>query len=774
MKWKLLKLIVMVTRLAFNGLLVLMITTSILVAKEGHAQRLPSIDQIKVTLNTQETSYTEVFQFLEKKTGFYFSFDKSAISTNERLSLSLRNKSLREVLTAIAEQSGLQFTRINNNIVVKATASASAQVVEEPEQLMQMRISGKVISSDDKMSLPGVNVLLKGTTTGTVTDMDGNYSLQVPGEGAVLVFSAVGFVRQEVVVGVANVIDITLVQDVTSLSEVVVIGYGQRERKDLTGSISQINSEDITRQVTMSPEFALQGRMTGVFVSNPGSSPTARPEIRIRGVGTLGFNDPLYVVDGVPLTEGGNNPTGPRMNDQRGPINVFALINPNDIESITVLKDASATAIYGVRAANGVVLIITKRGSEGKARVDINASYGIQNIPRNYNVTNVQEYVQLSREAFTNANFTPAVAVAPLFNENSPEYLGNSPWFSQDWQDAALVRNAAVQDYSISISGGNKMSNFSVGVGYSSQENAQSFSKFDRFSLSVNSDHKLNKWLKVGETYRVVFGRNSEGPSAGALGSLAPPWQPLFDDTDNGLLGFARTNRTIANANRGQGWGPGTQANFKALQALDYNERTLLRNLGAVYAEASPIKGLRFRGTYSFDYFTNSRESFEDMRRGFFQPNQGFLLTGNGNTYGRRGNENINLVGEFLIGYTTKINKHNIDVILNAMDQRVFWNISQAAISANSPLSTWEQRRIEEGWFPADKNNHYERIQSGLMGYMAKGELPFQQQVLCRCHPQARWQLKIWPGLQMGYVPLYRCRMEAQLRTFYGQYPVFV
>jgi hypothetical protein len=162
------------------------------------------------------------------------------------------------------------------------------------------------------------------------------------------------------------------------------------------------------------------------------------------------------------------------------------------------------------------------------------------------------------------------------------------------------------------------------------------------------------------------------------------------------------------------------------------------------------------------------------MRRGFFQPNQGFLLTGNGNTYGRRGNENINLVGEFLIGYTTKINKHNIDVILNAMDQRVFWNISQAAISANSPLSTWEQRRIEEGWFPADKNNHYERIQSGLMGYMAKGELPFQQQVLCRCHPQARWQLKIWPGLQMGYVPLYRCRMEAQLRTFYGQYPVFV
>lgn len=616
-------------------------------------------------------------------------------------------------------------------------------------------VLGTVTGLQDGEPIPGVSIQVRGTSIGTVTDVDGKYAIQVVDERSVLVFSFIGFVSQEILAGNRSTINVQLDSDVTSLSEVVVIGYGERERKDLTGAITQIGSDVISQQIAMSPEMAMQGRMSGVFVSNPGSNPTARPDIRIRGVGTLGFNDPLYVIDGIPLYEGGASSTEARSRDQRGPINVFALINPNDIETITVLKDASATAIYGVRAANGVIIITTKRGKEGKPRVDISSTFGIQNIPRNYDVVNSQDYSMLGNEAIANRNFVPPVAWRNLFDANSPEYLGNNPTYTQDWQDAALTRNAKIQDYNVNISGGNAMSTYSVGVGYSSQENAVHYSKFDRFSLSINSDHKVAKWLTVGETYRFIYATNSEKPGAGdLLGSNVAPWQPLYDDTADGFLGYAIPGRVVGGALRNLGFGPATGANFLGLSELDYNERQILRNLGSLYAEVTPIKNFRIRGSYSFDYSTNRREVFTDQRSGLFRTAQGGrIFSEQGNLYSRRENENINLVGELLVGYNTSIGKHNIDVIANVMDQRVFWNVSQTSINANSPLSSWEQRRIEEGWFPADKNNHYERTVSGLMGYMGRASYNYDRKYYLDATIRRDGSSKFGPGYRWGTFP---------------------
>jgi len=258
----------------------------------------------------------------------------------------------------------------------------------------QQLVTGTVKSQDNNEPLPGVNVAVKGTATGTTTDVNGNFSISST-EGITLIFSFIGYTTQEILVGNQSVINITLISDIKTLSEVVVIGYGEREKKDLTGAISTVGSNEISKSTSMTPELAMQGRMAGVFVSTTGGNPNSRPTVRIRGQNTFNFADPLYVVDGIPITEGGTGATDNIGGDLRGNVNILTLINPNDIESMTVLKDASSAAIYGVRAANGVVLITTKKGKKGRMKLDFTASAGIQNIPKKIDLLNTQQYIQL-------------------------------------------------------------------------------------------------------------------------------------------------------------------------------------------------------------------------------------------------------------------------------------------------------------------------------------------------------------------------------------------
>ena len=195
------------------------------------------------------------------------------------------------------------------------------------------------------------------------------------------------------------------------LSEVVVIGYGEREKKDVTGAISNMDSEEITKSAAMTPQLAMQGRMAGVFVGTPGGDPFARPNVQIRGVATFGFSDPLYVIDGIPVLEGGASSPFPGDQDIRSPINIMTSINPNDIESISVLKDASSAAIYGVRASNGVILITTKKGKEGRPKVEVSAQRGVQNVIKKFEMLNTPDYTRLYQEAYA----------------NNPEEVGNLP-----------------------------------------------------------------------------------------------------------------------------------------------------------------------------------------------------------------------------------------------------------------------------------------------------------------------------------------------------------
>jgi TonB-linked SusC/RagA family outer membrane protein len=577
-------------------------------------------------------------------------------------------------------------------------------------------ISG-VVTDEAGTPLIGATIQVEGSVVGTSTDIEGSYSLTVPQGATAIVASYTGYASKDVPIGVSNIINIELTEDINSLEEVVVIGYGTRRSKDLTGAVTQLSGDELNNEVRLTPELAMQGKMAGVFVSNPGSDPTARPDIRIRGVSTLGFNDPLFVIDGIPVLEGGAASGDGRTQDLRGNVNVFNLINPNDIESITVLKDASATAIYGVRASNGVVLITTKRGQEGQARVNFSASYGVQNLNKRYDVLSTQEYAALYREAYeNNANETLADDdFTALYDPSSPEYLGNNP--TNNWMNELVQDNAPIQDYNLSVTGGNKVSNYALGAGFANQENVLFSTDYSRYSFYLNSDHNIKKWLKVGQTFRMALA-NTDRESGTSIqdASLVNPWQPLFDPNEPD--GFARPGRIINGEQQVMGYGNSTRSNFLAQDQYAWDENEMLRTLGAFYAEISPLEGLRLRGTVSFDLLNNTRDRYNEAEVDLFAGNRG-ILNPDGTTYNRRINENRNIVSEFLIGYNKSFGAHNFDLILNAMDQRVQWNNTQASAN-NTGLTDFDQRRIEDGGAPENKGLFYTRSRDGLQGYMAR------------------------------------------------------
>jgi hypothetical protein len=311
--------------------LLLFVSVASLLANDSYAQTT------KLSLQVENSAIAEVLQQVEDQSEFRFFYNEN-VDLKQKVSVSVTEKTVFEVLDKVFDGTNIKYKTVGRQIALFNSGETSDVVMQ------QNIVRGKVTGQNGE-PLPGVSVVIKGTTTGTVTSIDGNFSLNAQPED-ILVFSFIGMRTQEIPVESQTTINVVMEEETIGVEEVVVIGYGTREKKDLTGAVSQINTEEITKQNTLSPELAMQGKMAGVYISNPGSNPTARPTVQIRGVSTLGYNDPLYVIDGIPLTEGGASSSSSRDQDIRGPVNVFSMINPNDIESISVLKDASATAIY--------------------------------------------------------------------------------------------------------------------------------------------------------------------------------------------------------------------------------------------------------------------------------------------------------------------------------------------------------------------------------------------------------------------------------------------
>ncbi len=377
----------------------------------------------------------------------------------------------------------------------------------------QKSITGKVIDGDDNESLPGVNVILKGTSTGTVTDLQGNYQIDAPDNESILVFSSVGYVSEEIIVGNQSVIDITLVADITSLSEIIVIGYGTQEKKDVTGAIGTVNSEDFEGQPIIRVDQILQGRTPGVNVTNSSGAPGGDVTIRIRGANSInGNNDPLYVIDGF---------VGGDFND----------INPADIENIQVLKDASATAIYGSRGSNGVILITTKTGEAGAPKFSFSARFNTASVLNTWDLMDAGTFAEVVNQRADDIGTTRSFTDA--------EIAGFKANGGTDWQDE-IFRTATGQEYQMDYSGGNEDVQYFISGNYLDQDGIVINSYFKRYSIRTNVAANLAKnfdaRLKLNfirrETNNVAGNGRTDGPIAGPTG-----WAPTTPARDeDGVL----------------------------------------------------------------------------------------------------------------------------------------------------------------------------------------------------------------------------------------------
>lgn len=446
-------------------------------------------------------------------------------------------------------------------------------------------ITGRVTSSEEPEGVPGASVVVKGTTQGTVTNLDGTYSISVPSDASTLVFSFVGYLTKEVTIGSSTTINVQLDADVKLLSEIVVTGYGTQERREITGSVASINNTSIENLVAPSFDSQLAGRAAGVSVTVPSGILGSRPIIRIRGVNSLsGGADPLIVIDGVPVVD----------SDRSGAVssNPLANINPADIESYEVLKDGSATAIYGSRAANGVILITTKRGKSGKAQVSYNSSFGINEAVAQFDLLTGDEWVTIANEKRANVNASP---------------LAN-PGVNTDWQDAVL-RSGNTQQHNLSISGGSESTKYFFSLGFTDQESVVKSNDLKRYAFRSNIDHSISKKVRIGKSlsyaYTEITGLNNGANSlSGAIynATRALPNVPIYDPANTAFGGF---NITANGATTGFGAnlaGPDNNIpNIAYVLANNYYRGRNHRILGNAYAEVDLARGLTARTQIGID-----------------------------------------------------------------------------------------------------------------------------------------------------------------------------
>jgi len=374
-----------------------------------------------------------------------------------------------------------------------------------------VQIMGTVTSSEDGLPLPGVTISVKGTTLGALSGADGKYLISVPSSATTLVFSYIGFKSQEIAIEGKTKIDALLAQDVFKVDEVIVVGYGVQKKREVTGAISTVPGASLSNLAAPSFDASLAGRSAGVQVTTQSGVLGVAPRFRIRGVGSINQGTyPLVVVDGVPIQTG----------DLGGDANTNSLgdINPSDIESMEILKDGSATAIYGSRASNGVLLITTKRGATGKMKVNYNNYFGIAQPVRLFDLLTANDFVTISNEKRLNAGLT---AIAANDGAAHPGKV-----FDTDWQRAVLRMNAFQQDHALSLSGASEMSNYYFSVGYTSQDGVTRPNSMNRYSIRANLDQKVRKWLSVGANI-VVTRTDYSGLNTGANSLSGNIWNAI-------------------------------------------------------------------------------------------------------------------------------------------------------------------------------------------------------------------------------------------------------
>jgi len=566
----------------------------------------------RISLKIQDASVYEVVQKIAAQTDYLFLFNENEATQAKKVTVNIKDASLEDAMKAALKGSPLDYNIIENYIVLKPKAEKpTVSKTPEVQQEERRQLSGTVKARNDRQPLPGVNVYVKGTTIGTATDLDGSFELNVPLTARVLVFSIVGMKTEEVTIGPDNVINMLLAEERLGLEEVIVVGYGTQSRKLVTGSVDVVNEDAIKEVPLRTIDGVLQGKASGVYVQQNSGTPGGAMSVRIRGNSSIqAGNQPLYVVDGVPVTSGNYGQVG--FSGQG--INAIADLNPNDIESITVLKDASAAAIYGARAANGVILITTKRGAQKKTVINVNVSQGVQQLTKKLNMMNSAQW---------------------------NEYKGlESNGIETDWL-SEIFRSAPTSNYELSAIGGDDRTKFFVSGTYYKQDGILLGTSYERLNGRVNLDHKVNDKLTIGSNLSLSYSINNRVEGDQSLNAPLPnsisllPIIPVFNQD-------------------GSYNEDGAFANPIAIATEAINQTHSYRTMGNVFADYVLAKNLVFSTKWSVDILNLREHSYDPITTRQGKRSNGIGIFASSNV--------LNAISSNVLKYATSFGEnHNID-----------------------------------------------------------------------------------------------------------------
>lgn len=510
---------------------------------------------------------------------------------------------------------GKQLSVINPTFYIITLMIFSLCFTAVPAQAQVRTIKGTVTAADTKETLPGATVYIKGTTSGTTTNLDGEFSLPIPGDDVTLVFSFVGYTTREIVPGKTNLLDIVLEPTQVALQEVVVIGYGTVRKSDLTGAVGSVKANDITKITALDPVQSLQGKVTGVQVASPSGTPGQSPVVRIRGVGTFNNSAPIYVVDGVILED-------------------ISFLNSSDIKSMEVLKDASATAIYGSRGANGVILVTTKSGTVGESKTVFNVTgeFGIQSVAKEIDLLDGKEFATIANEIKTGSY-------------NNVDLVPNT-----DWQDL-IFSVAPMYNFQGSASGATKTMQYYIGVGYFKQDGIIDKSDYERITLKFNNTYNLTSFLKLGSNITLAPFNQQIAPDVTYQAYRAQPLlEPYYADGSYAVV------YNVGNP----------------LAALEYsnNFNKGFRGVGNIYADVSFLKSFVFKSSFGVDAGYYKAESFTPAYTiynpdGTASQQQNVLSDLN-----KSSADVMTWLWENTLSYRKDIKKHTVDAVVGYTMQR--------------------------------------------------------------------------------------------------------
>ena len=583
-------------------------------------------------------------------------------------------------------------------------------------------VKGTVISGTDNEPLIGASVMVQGTKDGTVTDLDGNFTIAAK-NGQTLEVSYLGFITQKVKV-TGSVINVTLNEDKQSLDEVVVVGYGVQKKKLVTGATVQLKGDDIAKLNTTNPLSAMQGQTPGVNIVSTSGQPGAAMSVTIRGLGTVGNSQPLYLIDGV----GGDITT----------------LNPADIESIDVLKDAASAAIYGAQAANGVVLVTTKSGKEGSSKITYDGYVGWQTLGRKFEMLNANQYMQIMDEALLNSNNMSPIDWTSL----SAIRDANGNVYNTDWIDQAVDNGALTTSHSLAFTGGSKTSTYSISGGYTGQDGligGSDVSYYKRYNLRANSEHKMwNGLVTIGEHVGFVY-KDSRGMGTGNIYNnnlrsafSTSPLVPVYDADGN----YYSTVDSDWNKNDGNPYGTMMMNRFNQSKntSVDAN----------VYVQIEPIKNLKFKTVFGLNYGGSNYRSFTPIYK--FTPQ-----SGNGITKVNQSNGNgTSLVWTNTLTYDFNIKEHHISALLGSETAKYDGESTGSyGVNLTAGFDDWEHAYVEN-----TEKGHADRKVSGGPYDATRGQSFFarlgwswKDRYMVNATMRADGSSKFAKGHRWGYFP---------------------